>query len=481
MFASVSNIKKFLIFIVTSIFFWSNISVAAVPITSFSNVVEKTMSAVVNISTTQKVAKKKQGLDMDNPYDVFRELFEREFGLAPRREDNGQMRNAISLGSGFIVDASGYIVTNNHVIDDADEINVTLSGDGGQTYKAKVIGKDPKTDLAVLKIDAGVKLPFLKFGDSDDAKVGDLVLVIGNPFGLGGSVSSGIVSAKARNINSGHYDDFIQTDAAINVGNSGGPMLNIDGEAIGVNSIILSPSRGNIGIGFAIPSNMVQYVFKQLKEKGKIVRGQLGITIQDLEKGLADGLDLKGIKGALVSGIMRGSAAEDAGVKIGDVVTKFNGKSVTSSRQLPRMVGEMPLNSKVELEIFRDGKTLRLPVVIKKAKDENEDAVADEDDDVEGGKSVFGMQVQAINANLIKKFGLKHRRGVVVVGVSRGSLASLVGIKPGDVVLSVNKKDINLLKDFDNMVASIKKSGKGVATFLIARNDSTFFVSLEDN
>ncbi|MFV9956164.1 MAG: DegQ family serine endoprotease, partial [Candidatus Midichloria sp.] len=480
----VKSVKKFLLPILLSVCLLAkNANAGAIPPASFSEVIEKSMPAVVNISTStsQKVIKKRQQLDMGNPYDILRDLFEREFGLNPYSGEQAvPPRKAISLGSGFIVDPSGYIVTNNHVIDEADEINVTLSGENGLSYKAKLIGKDSKTDLAVLKIDVENNLPFIKFGDSDKAKVGDLILVIGNPFGLGGSVSLGIISAKARNINSGHFDDFIQTDAAINVGNSGGPMLNTEGEVIGVNSVILSPSKGNIGIGFAIPSNMVQYVFKQLKEKGKIVRGQLGVTIQDIEKGLADDLGLKGIRGALVSGVLKGSPAERAGIKIGDVITKLDGKVITSASQLPRLVGEIELNKKANLEIFRDGKIINIQANVEKSKEE--DTIASNDVEVAKNTSVFGMQVQTINSQLIKKFNLRdNAKGVLVTGVERGSLAAMIGIRVGDIVISVNKKEVATAKEFDAITSNIKKSGKGSATFLIARGESTFFVSLEDN
>jgi len=475
MFLKVKAVKKFIlsVFLFLSICgqFCSANSVSSMP-SSFSEIVEKTIPSIVNISTSQKITKKRQNFDMDNPHDILRDLFEKEFGIAP----------AVLLGSGFIVDPSGYIVTNNHVIDEADEIDVTLSGENGKSYKAKLIGKDPKTDIALLKIDTGNDLPFLAFGNSDSAKVGDFVLVIGNPFGLGGSVSAGIISAKARNINSGHFDDFIQTDAAINVGNSGGPMLNTEGEVIGVNSIMLSLSKGNIGIGFAIPSNMVQYVVKQLKEKGKIVRGQLGITIQDIEKGLAEGLGLKGVNGALVSGILKDSTAEKAGIKIGDVVTKLNGKQISSSTQLPRMVGEIEVNEKVNLEILRDNKVLNIEVVVGRSK---EDDVAIAEDGSGGAiknSSIFGMQIQGITAQSIKKFTLKDdAKGVLIARVERGSLASMAGIKAGDIIISVNKKEINNLKEFDSVTANIKKNNKGSATFLIARGDHTFFVSLEDS
>ena len=478
-------VKKFLLpvsLLIALQVFLASFTDAAISPTSFSEIVEKSMPAVVNISTSQKITKRKQQFDTDNPYEILRDLFEKEFGLAPySRDEQLPTRRAVSLGSGFIVDPAGYIVTNNHVIDEADEITVTLSGENGQSYKAKLVGKDPKTDLAVLKIDAGNNLPFLKFGDSDKTKVGDFVLVIGNPFGLGGSVSAGIISAKARNINSGHFDDFIQTDAAINIGNSGGPMLSTDGEIIGVNSVILSPSKGNIGIGFAIPSNMVQYVFKQLKEKGKIVRGHLGITIQNLDKGIAEGLGLKGIKGALVSGVFKGSPAERAGIKIGDVITKIDDKLITATVQVPRIVGEIELNKKANLEIIRDGKTINIQVVVEKSKDEEIVAVNDNDKIIKE-KTVFGMQVQNINSQLIKKFNLKdNAKGILVIGVERGSLAAMVGIKPGDIIMSVNKKELNTTKEFDAITANIKKSGKGSATFLIARGEHTFFVSLENN
>ena len=448
------------------------------PLPSFADIVDKTIPAVVNISTTQKVSKNSQNADLDNMMDLLKRLLEKDpsIGVPFSDPDNAPSSRPNSLGSGFIIDKEGYIVTNYHLIDNADGVSVTLQWDNSKQIKAKVIGKDPKTDIALLKIDVEQPLPFLIFGDSTKARVGDFVLAIGNPFGLGESVSMGIVSAKARNINSGQYDDFIQTDAAINVGNSGGPMLNMDGEVIGVNSIIITPSKGNIGIGFAIPSSMAQPVIKQLKDKGEIVRGQLGITLQPIDQTMVDGLHLSDTKGALVGSVLKDSPADRAGIKVGDVIIKFNGKEIAAFNQLPRMVGEIPINQQVVLEVFRNGERKELKAVIEKAKD------SDEKDKEAYTAKALGMSVQDINKNNRQAFGIEDSvSGIIVTEIERGSFAHLSGLKPGDIILSINTKPVAQVKEFENEMKAFKKKEKGGVIFLISRAGNTVFISVNIN
>lgn len=446
------------------------------PLFSFADIVDKTIPAVVNISTTQKVSKNRPNNEMDGIMELFKGLLEKDpsIGIPFSDPENAPSSRPNSLGSGFIIDKDGYIVTNYHLIDNADEVSVTLQGDDSKQIKAKIVGKDPKTDIALLKIEVDHPLPFLIFGDSTKTRIGDFVLAIGNPFGLGESVSMGIVSAKARNINSGQYDDFIQTDAAINVGNSGGPMLNTDGEVIGVNSIIITPSKGNIGIGFAIPSSMAQPVIKQLKEKGEIVRGQLGITLQPIDQNIVDGLHLPNNKGALVGGVLKDSPAERAGIKVGDVITKFNGKEIVTFNQLPRMVGEIPINQQVVLEVLRNGERKEIKAIIEKAKDdENKEAYT---------AKALGMSVQELNKTNQKTFGIEDGvSGVIVTEVERGSFAHLSGLKPGDIILSINTKAISQVKEFEHEMKSFKKNSKGGVLFLISRGGSTAFISVNIN
>ena len=304
---------------------------------SFADLADKSLPAVVNVATTQTITADSQMQDLD---EMFRDFLDKRQGAKPRP------RKATSLGSGFIVDPSGYIVTNNHVVENADEIMVVMHDD--TELKAKLIGRDPKTDLALLKVDAGKPLPFVKWGDSNAMRIGDWVLAIGNPFGLGGSVTAGIVSARQRDINAGPYDDFIQTDASINRGNSGGPMFNMDGEVVGINSAIFSPSGGSVGIGFAIPSNLAKPVIEQIKQFGHPRRGWLGVRIQSISPDLAEGLKLPSDKGALVAGVTKDGPADKAGIKQGDVVLKFDGKEVTQMRGLPRMVADTAFGKSVD-------------------------------------------------------------------------------------------------------------------------------------
>jgi len=434
---------------------------------SFAPLVEKLTPAVVNISTTQKVKGMKNPMfDMpQGDMEQFKDFFER-FG-SPFGMDKGASREVYSLGSGFIIDKSGYVVTNNHVIADADEVHVILADD--TKLKATVIGRDPKTDLALMKVESKKELPFVTFGNSDEVKVGDWVIAIGNPFGLGGTVTAGIISARARNINSGPFDDFLQTDAAINRGNSGGPMFNIKGEVIGINSAIFSPSGGNIGIGFAVPSALAEPVIRQLRETGKIERGWLGVKIQHVTDEIADSLGLSDVHGALVLEVNKDSPAEKAGVKVGDVILSFGGKEVKEMRTLPRMVADTKIGASVPLLLWRDGKTKEAVVTLGQMKDE-EEASADGEDgkpsSKQSDKSVefMGMQLAPLDGELREELSVeKDIKGVAILEVDPESEAAKRRLGEGDVILQVDGKTVSTPADVKSAVEAVKKSGKKFA------------------
>lgn len=461
----------------------TNAHVTKIALPSFAPIVETAMPAVVNISTTQKVEVRNpfEGLDFPegSPFEMFKDYFDRDFA----NPDGGtKTRKATSLGSGFIIDAEGYIVTNYHVVAEADEINVTLSDDSEKSFKAKVIGKDSKTDLALLKIEAKKALPFLKFVETDTSRVGDWVIAIGNPFGLGVSVSSGIVSAKSRFI-PGQYDDFIQTDAPINKGNSGGPMINMNGEVIGVNSVIISPSGGSVGIGLAIPSEIAQPIIKQLKEKGAVVRGWLGVKVQYVTEDIAKSLGLVNAKGALVSEVIKDSPSEKAGVKVGDVITKFDDKEINNMQKLPRLVAETPIGKSAKIELVRDGKVMILETKIEKpegADAEQNLSKKNKEEKSAVDSTILGMKVESISSALRMKYKLdKSVSGVVVTKVVRNSISQINGIKPGDVIMRFNRSKIETPEELNKAVADAKKAGAVSGLFLIHRDNSNIFFVLD--
>ena len=432
---------------------------------SFADLAEKVKPAVVNISTTKTV--KVPG----NPFrqffghgdqGPFGDFFRRYFNEVPDREMKQQ-----SLGSGFIIDRDGYIVTNNHVVDEAEEIKVKLSD--GREMKAKVIGRDSKTDLALIKISSTFEnLPVLILGDSDSIRVGDWVMAVGNPFGLAQTVTQGIISATGRVIGSGPYDDFLQTDAPINPGNSGGPLVNLKGEVIGINTAIVP---GGQGLGFAIPSNLAKSVVAQIREHGKVVRGWLGVTIQSVTPELAKSFGLKEAKGALVSDVAAGGPAEVAGVKQGDVIVRFNGKSVDTSIALPRMVAETPVGSTVPLTVVRGGKEITLTVKIAELTEEKLAAQAG------GTEQALGMKVGELSPRVREMFGIRAKSGVVVLNVEQGSVAEEAGIEPGDVIVEVNRKRVKGLAEYRQAMAGAKKGAP--ILFLIDRKGQGLYVTIE--
>jgi len=431
----------------------------------FVSLVKRLTPVVVNISTTQSSGGGQQVFP--SPFgeqDPFSEFWKRFFGDPPPQ---GPFRQK-SLGSGFVINSDGLILTNNHVVENADKIVVRLSD--GREFQAELVGRDAKTDIAVIKIDSDKDLPTAPLGDSEKLEVGEWVLAIGNPFGLEHSVTSGIVSAKGRHIGAGPYDNFIQTDASINPGNSGGPLMNMRGEVVGINTAIFSRGGGNIGIGFAIPINLAKELLPQLKTKGKVSRGWLGVVIQKVTPAIAESLGLEKARGALVANVSKDAPADKAGVKVGDVIIEFDGKKVKESNDLPILVASTPIGKKVPVKVLRDGKEAVLSVVIGELKEEEVFASAK-------GEGNFGLTVQKVTPQIAESLGLDRPEGVVVTFVESGSPGEEAGIRRGDVILEVDRKTIRSIADYRKSIAMIKK-GKGVL-FLVRRGETTLFLALK--
>jgi serine protease Do len=456
---------------------------------SFADLAAQLLPSVVNISTTQ-VSKTKPPARGANPApdspqvppgSPFEEFFKDFFDRNP--QENRPRRNT-SLGSGFIIDASGIVVTNNHVIADADEVTVTLHDDS--TLKAEIIGRDAKTDLAVLKVKTDKKLPAVKFGNSDVTRVGDWVVAIGNPFGLGGTVTAGIVSARARDIQSGPYDDFLQTDASINRGNSGGPMFNLAGEVIGINTAIFSPTGGSVGIGFAIPASLAKPVVEQLRQYGKTRRGWLGVRIQQVNDEIAESLGLDKARGAMVAAVTANGPAEKAKIEPGDVVLTFDGKDVNEMRRLPRIVAETPIEKKVVATVWRKGKEMKLDVVVGEL-DENETAALAPDSTGKGGKEgtkttvdALGLSMAKLNPELREKFDIDTGvEGVVITDVTTDSPAAQKGIRAGDVIVEVAQEQVKDPKDVADRVKKAKDAGRKSVLMLVDRQGDLRFVAIK--
>jgi serine protease Do len=438
---------------------------------SFAELAEGLLPTVVNISTTQKVEESDERQQFE---EFFRDFFDR------RREDDGDRRGPrgprrapSSLGSGFVIDESGYIVTNNHVIEGADEVTVRFHDD--TTMTADIVGRDDKTDLALIKVDTDRDLVAAQWGDSERTRIGDWVLAIGNPFGLGGTVTAGIVSARSRDINAGPYDDFIQTDASINRGNSGGPMFNTDGEVIGVNTAIFSPSGGSIGIGFAIPSSIAENVIEQLREYGDVRRAWLGVRIQSVTEELAEGLRLEQPRGALVASVSDGGPAERAGIRQGDVILRFDGEQVDEMRNLPRMVAETRIGKTVDVVLWRKGERRTVQVELGKLDDEKLARFSQQDGDGgtgdEGGpqqSSALGLALGELTDEMRERFELgQQASGVVITEVKPGSSAAEKGLQPGDVIVEVDQEEVTTPAEVAEKVAAAEDEGYRVVTLLV--------------
>lgn len=431
---------------------------------SFADLAEKVKPAVVNISTTTTVrvpGNPFRHFFGPNERGPFGDFFEKFFGDIPDRELKQQ-----SLGSGFIIDKDGFIITNNHVVEGADEIKVKMSD--GREFKAKVVGRDQKTDLALIKISSLFKnLPTLPLGNSDTIRVGDWVIAVGNPFGLEHTVTQGIISATGRVIGSGPYDNFLQTDAPINPGNSGGPLVNLKGEVIGINSAIIA---GGQGIGFAIPSKMAKSIIAQLKEKGRVTRGWIGISIQTVTPEIARAFGLKEPQGVLVGDVVPDGPADKGGIKRGDIIVSFNGKSVKRANDLSMIVADISPGKTVDVNVLRDGKEIAMKVTVEEM---SEGKMASR---LETPQQTLGLTVDDINPKWQRMFHLQDKKGVVVIDIIPASPADEAGIQSGDIIKEVNRKPVRNINDYTVIVRQIEKNKP--VLFLIKRGIRTFYVSI---
>lgn len=445
---------------------------------SFADLAERLSPAVVNITTSTVVAGRDAPARPRAPRgSPLEELFPDFFGPQGDGNNRQRQRRASALGSGFIISADGFIVTNNHVIDGADSIQIELF-DGGPLLDAKLIGTDAKTDIALLKVEASAPLPFVAFGDSDVARVGDWVLAIGNPLGQGFSVSAGIISARNRSLR-GTYDDYIQTDAAINKGNSGGPLFNMDGDVVGVNTAIISPTGGSIGLGFSMSSNVVARVVGQLKEFGETRRGWLGVQIQDVDQDIADAMGLGSVKGALISNVPEGPA-KIAGLLAGDVILNFDGNAVTDTRELVRAVGNAEVGKAVRVVVFRDGKTMTLKVVLGRREDAERNPVvpAVAKPDVTE-QDAMGMRLTALTDEVRAQLELDEKiTGVAVLTVEEGSDAFAKGIRSGDIISEVGLKPVTTAAGVAEALKAAKDAGRKSVLLLVRRGGNPKFVAL---
>jgi serine protease Do len=454
-----------------------------------ADVAEKVIDAVVNISTSQTVEAKGGSSDGRGaipqlpPGSPFEEFFD-DFFKNRRGGKGGDMqpRKTNSLGSGFIIDPAGIVVTNNHVIADADEINVIMND--GTKIKAEIVGIDKKTDLAVLKFKPPRTLTAVKFGDSDKLRLGDWVVAIGNPFSLGGTVTAGIVSAKNRDISSGPYDSYIQTDAAINRGNSGGPLFNLDGEVIGVNTLIISPSGGSIGIGFAVPSKTVAGVVDQLQKFGELRRGWLGVRIQSVTDEIAESLNIKPARGALVAGVEDKGPAKPAGIEPGDVVVQFDGKDIKEPKDLSRVVADTAVGKEVDVVIIRKGQEETHKVTLGRLEDTDKVQAAAKSNDQPVDKPVtqkaLGLDLASLSKDLRTRYKIKDSvKGVVITGVDGTSDAAEKRLSAGDVIVEVAQEAVGNAGDIKKRVDQLKKDGKKSVLLLVSNADGELrFVAL---
>jgi len=435
---------------------------------SLSPLVKQLSPSVVNISTTSvskggsQFFKSPFGGRGEKPFDDF---FKKFFGDSPQKEFKRR-----GLGSGFILSEDGYIITNNHVVERATDIKVILQN--GDSYVAQIIGTDPKTDLALLKIKPKTKLPAVRFGNSDRLEIGDWVLAIGNPFGLGHTVTVGIISAKGRSLGLGSYDDFLQTDAAINPGNSGGPLFNFKGEVIGVNSAIIA---GGQGIGFAIPINMTKNVVAQLRSGGKVVRGWIGVYVQRVTPDIAESLDLDDNNGALVADVTVGGPAEKAGVKRGDIIIEFNGNKIDEMPELPKLVASYAPGTKIKLKVIRNGKEKDLSIKLEQLPDQvAQTSRQSPRNEIEQN---LGLIVQEITPEVKRRLDIEYSSGVVITDVRSNSLASEAGLLRADVILEINTKQIANLNNYRKEIDSVEE-GQNIL-FLVKRGSNTIYVALK--
>lgn len=443
---------------------------------SFADLADQVVDAVVNISASTTVEARNRTLPQLPPGTPFEDLFEEFFNRRGQGPGQGEgapqrQRRSNSLGSGFVIDPSGIVVTNNHVIGDANEITVIFHD--GSRLKAEIIGKDAKVDVAVLRVKPDKPLKAVSFGDSEKLRIGDWVLAIGNPFGLGGSVTAGIVSARGRDIGSGAYDNYIQTDASINKGNSGGPLFNMNGEVIGINTAILSPSGGSVGIGFAVPASTAMPVIDQLRQFGETRRGWLGVRIQNVDDATAEALGLGSARGALVAGVDEKGPAKPAGIEVGDVIVKFDGKEVKDSRDLPRIVAATPVGKAVEVAIIRKGKEFTRNVTLGRLEDQDKQSQANLNqppaDTPSATRQAMGLSLSGLTDELRRRYSIKDTvKGVVVTRVDPNSPAADKRIQAGDVLVEVGQEPVNSPDDVTKRLDALKKEGRKSALLLVS-------------
>ena len=441
----------------------------------FSKLAEKSMPSVVNISATTIVETKATPFPFQfPPGSPFNEFF-KDFD----QNQGPQKRKSTALGSGFVIKENGTVITNNHVIQNAEGIFVKFTD--GKEYEAELVGTDPVSDIAVLKIQSNKKFPAVKFANSNNSKVGDWVLAIGNPFGLGGTVTHGIISAINRDINMGRYDNFIQTDASINQGNSGGPLFNMDGEVLGINTAIFSNSGGSVGIGFAIPANFAKGVIDQLIEFGETKRGWLGVRIQVVSKEIAESLGLKEPIGALVTDVSKKSPADKAGLKPGDVIIGFNGKKVSTMRDLPRLVGQAPVGKPASLKIWRNKKEISKSVVLGRLEDTAEFKERVPKKSKDATLSSLGIDVRSIKDEDKKnRDKLKNKTGVIIKKIDPNGAMALLPVRPGDAIISLQNKSIKNIKDFEKKIQQQIKSGnKTLLLTIVDLQNSTRYIGVK--
>lgn len=464
--------KLKMVICITLMFIMSMIpAIAESALPNFVPLVKDAGKAVVNISTEKKIPRNRT----DFPMEMFRGLppgFERFFEQFEPKGPDSQIHKQRSLGTGFIISQDGYIVTNNHVVEGADAVRVNLEGTSGkeESLPAEVIGRDEETDLALLKVKSKEPLQYLTFGNSDNMEVGEWVLAIGNPFGLGHTVTAGILSAKGRDIHAGPFDNFLQTDASINPGNSGGPLINMSGQVIGINTAIMVTGQG---IGFAIPSSMADRIIEQLKTNKKVSRGWIGVTIQDVDANAAKALGLSQAKGALVGSVVPGDPADKAGLKVGDIITQADGKQIDSAGALLKAVATKSPSSTVKLKIWRDGKNKDISITLGERKT----ASSQKQSSPESLPGSLGLSVRPLTQEESKILDVTSGTGLLVVNVEPNKPASEAGIREEDIILSANLKPLQSADDLANIIRGDAKK-KGVIMLQIKRNGQTFFKTL---
>jgi serine protease Do len=465
--------------------------VALIQQQSFAPLVKKVSPAVVNISVSQKADADAVAEDQEadpspgvpnSPFDEFLRRFYEQQGPGGQRhffqQSPGGQAKRIALGSGFIIDPTGYVVTNSHVVGEAAKVEVTLQDKS--KFAAKIVGRDPKTDIAVLKITSDKPLPYVSFGDSGAAQVGDWVMAVGNPFGLGGTVTTGIISARGRDIHSGPFDDFLQIDAPINRGNSGGPTFNLDGEVIGINTAIYSPNGGSVGIGFAVPSSAAKTIVTQLEEHGKVSRGWLGVQIQEVTPAIAASLGIDGEQGAIVAAVTPDSPGAKAGLKQGDVILSFNDKDIRQLRDLPRLVAATAPDARTTMMVWRNGQKTPLHVTVGELANEQVASASGGQSEEQPAKAeALGMHFAPLTSQLRRELHVaKDVHGVVVTRVDNGSAAEDVGLSEGDILVTIDQQPVNSPQEAAEKLKQVAASQKKSALLLLNRHGVTQYVGV---